>query len=81
MAYGISAFYILTNENVNLISIDPFQSTQWNNYGVNLLKEFKHRNLIVKCLLDKDKNLKTYTDESIASMNAENEKYLGYLPK
>jgi len=32
-------------------------------------------------LLDKDKNLKTYTDESIASMNAENEKYLGYLPK
>ena len=56
MAYGISAFYILTNENVNLISIDPFQSTQWNNYGVNLLKEFKHRNLIVKCLLDKDKN-------------------------
>jgi predicted O-methyltransferase YrrM len=40
MAYGISAFYILTNQNVNLISIDPFQNTQWNNYGMNLLKEF-----------------------------------------
>jgi len=40
MAYGISAFYILSNINTKLISIDPFQETQWSNYGVNLLKEF-----------------------------------------
>jgi|LauGreDrversion4_2_1035121.scaffolds.fasta_scaffold45853_3 predicted O-methyltransferase YrrM len=42
MAFGISATYILTgNKNASLISIDPFQSTQWENYGMKLLKEFK----------------------------------------
>ena len=41
MAYGISAFYMLLNPAVRLISIDPFQSTQWHNYGVKLLAEFK----------------------------------------
>lgn len=42
MAFGISATYILTgNKGSSLISIDPFQSTQWENYGVKLLKEFK----------------------------------------
>jgi len=40
MAFGISAFYILSNENTELISIDPFQKTQWNDGGVKLLKEF-----------------------------------------
>jgi predicted O-methyltransferase YrrM len=40
MAFGISAFYILSNKNTNLISIDPFQSTQWGNNGKKLLKEF-----------------------------------------
>jgi len=40
MAFGISAFYILSNEKTNLISIDPYQKTQWNNYGVKLLKQF-----------------------------------------
>jgi predicted O-methyltransferase YrrM len=40
MAYGVSAFYILSNLNTKLISIDPNQDTQWNNYGVKLLNEF-----------------------------------------
>ena len=40
MAFGISAFYILSNENTDLISIDPFQKIQWNNNGVKLLKQF-----------------------------------------
>jgi predicted O-methyltransferase YrrM len=40
MAFGISAFYILSNENTELISIDPFQKIQWNDNGVKLLKEF-----------------------------------------
>jgi predicted O-methyltransferase YrrM len=40
MAFGISAFYILSNKETQLISIDPFQSTQWNNNGIKLLKEF-----------------------------------------
>ena len=40
MAFGISAFYILSNKDTHLISIDPYQSTQWNNNGNKLLKEF-----------------------------------------
>jgi predicted O-methyltransferase YrrM len=40
MAFGISAFYILSNKNSTLVSIDPFQSTQWENNGIKLLKEF-----------------------------------------
>jgi len=39
-AFGISAFYILSNPNTTLISIDPFQKSQWNNYGKKLLKSF-----------------------------------------
>jgi predicted O-methyltransferase YrrM len=39
-AFGISAFYILSVKNTKLTSIDPFQKTQWNNNGINLLKEF-----------------------------------------
>jgi predicted O-methyltransferase YrrM len=45
MAFGISAFYILSsNKNVSLISIDPFQKDpkQWNSMGLNLIK---HLNL------------------------------------
>jgi predicted O-methyltransferase YrrM len=38
-ACGISAFYILSIKTTTLVSIDPFQSTQWNNYGKKLLKE------------------------------------------
>lgn len=39
MAFGISATYILENENTKLISIDPFQTTQWKSYGLKLLKQ------------------------------------------
>ena len=39
MAYGISAFYILQNKNAKLISIDPFQKSQWGYNGINLLKQ------------------------------------------
>jgi hypothetical protein len=40
MGFGIYSFYILSNKNVKLISVDPLQKTKWHNYGVNLLKEF-----------------------------------------
>lgn len=40
MAFGISAFYILSNQDANLTSIDPNQSTQWASNGINLLREF-----------------------------------------
>ena len=41
MAFGISAFYILSNTNTTLISIDPYQKTQWKCYGEKLIKESK----------------------------------------
>jgi predicted O-methyltransferase YrrM len=41
MAYGLSSFYILMNKNTSLISIDPYQTTQWKNNGVKLLTQFK----------------------------------------
>ena len=40
MAFGISALYILSNLQTKLISVDPFQSSQWNNKGLQLLQEF-----------------------------------------
>jgi predicted O-methyltransferase YrrM len=39
MAFGISTISILSNKKCNLISIDPFQSTQWESNGVKLIKE------------------------------------------
>jgi predicted O-methyltransferase YrrM len=51
MAFGISAFSILSNKSCKLISIDPNQSTQWESNGVKLLKEFgfnKRHKLIEK---------------------------------
>lgn len=42
MAFGISAVSILSNKKCSLISIDPNQSTQWENNGVKLLKEFNY---------------------------------------
>jgi predicted O-methyltransferase YrrM len=38
MANGVSSLYILTNLNTKLISIDPFQESQWKNIGIKLLK-------------------------------------------
>jgi predicted O-methyltransferase YrrM len=40
-AYGISAFYILSNPQTTLTSIDPNQKTEWDNQGIKLLKEYK----------------------------------------
>jgi predicted O-methyltransferase YrrM len=40
-AFGISAFYILSNQKTKLTSIDPYQKSQWNNKGLELLKEYK----------------------------------------
>ena len=52
MANGISSLYILTNPKTNLISIDPYQVTQWNNVGIKLLKNHnlqnRHRLIINK---------------------------------
>ena len=40
-ANGVSGFYILTaNKNTRLISVDPYQSTQWHNNGINMFKYF-----------------------------------------
>ncbi len=50
-AFGISAMYILSSgEDVTLISIDPFQSTQWNNNGKKLIKQLNmnHRHKIIE---------------------------------
>ena len=41
MACGISALYILQNESAHLTSIDPFQSSQWKNTGIELIKSCK----------------------------------------
>lgn len=40
MAFGTSAITILSNPKCNLISIDPFQTTQWESNGIKLVKEF-----------------------------------------
>ena len=50
MAFGISALYILQNKNTTLISIDPFQSTQWKNSGVEIVKnlEFDNRHKLIE---------------------------------
>lgn len=40
-ANGVSAVYILKNINTSLISIDPYQKTQWKNNGVKLIKNLK----------------------------------------
>lgn len=63
MAFGISAMYITlalknikSQENKSLISIDPNQSTQWKNSGVNLLKSIK-TNKMHKLYEDKSYNI------------------------
>lgn len=38
MAYGVSATYMLSINNVKLTSIDPFQTTQWKSSAIELLK-------------------------------------------
>jgi len=59
MAYGISSMYILLGlkklkkDDIKLDSIDPFQSTQWNNFGIKLVKKIKM-----------DKYHKLYEDKS-----------------
>lgn len=40
-AFGVSAFYMLSNSKTKLTSIDPFQKSQWHNKGLELLKEYK----------------------------------------
>ena len=56
MAFGVSSLYILSsNDDVELISIDPFQETQWYCSGVKLLKEFDLYNRH-KLMLEKDYN-------------------------
>ena len=40
MGSGILSFYILSNAKTNLISIDPYQKSKYNNSGINLLKDF-----------------------------------------
>jgi predicted O-methyltransferase YrrM len=72
MEHGIITMYILLalqdikNKNKQLISIDPYQSTQWSNYGINLVKsiglgkyhkllENKTTNILPKMLENKDK--------------------------
>lgn len=44
MAYGVSAITILSNKKCNLISIDPFQSSQWESNGTKLIESFGFSN-------------------------------------
>jgi len=44
LAFGISAIYILSNKNTSLTSIDPFQKTQWKNYGLKLIQQLNYDN-------------------------------------
>jgi|SaaInlStandDraft_5_1057022.scaffolds.fasta_scaffold06242_4 predicted O-methyltransferase YrrM len=67
MAFGISAFYILTaTKNVSLISIDPFQKDpkQWDSSGLNLIKkldiEEKHHFIEDKSYIALPQLLNTY---------------------
>ena len=43
MAFGISAFYILSSApDVTLVSVDPYQKTDWKSSGVKLLKTMNY---------------------------------------
>ena len=43
MAFGISAFYILSSSpDISLISIDPHQKTDWKSSGVKLIKKMNY---------------------------------------
>ena len=53
MAFGLSSFYILMNKNTSLVSVDPYQTSQWNNSGVKLLTQF---NFIKRHKLYKETN-------------------------
>ncbi len=65
MAFGISAFYILsTSPDINLISIDPTQSTQWEGSAVKLLKK-----------MDLDKNHELMEKKSYVALPELMEKY------
>ncbi len=51
LAHGLSSIYILKNKNTSLISIDPFQKSQWDNDGLKFIKHFnfdKRHKLIEK---------------------------------
>ncbi len=51
LAHGLSSIYILKNKNTSLISIDPFQKSQWDNDGLKFIKHFnfdKRHELIEK---------------------------------
>ena len=50
-AHGISSIYILKNKGTSLISIDPFQKSQWDNQGLKFVKHLgydKNHELIEK---------------------------------
>jgi predicted O-methyltransferase YrrM len=40
LAHGVSAFYILSNPDTTLVSIDPYQNSQWRGRGVDLIRSF-----------------------------------------
>jgi predicted O-methyltransferase YrrM len=59
MACGTSAFYMLSNKKIKLISIDPYQDTQWKNIGKNLLKYYE-MDIRHKLYLEKSYNCLPY---------------------
>jgi predicted O-methyltransferase YrrM len=70
MAFGISTSYILlSNKNVSLMSIDPYQKdkTQWNSMGLKLIKELeldeRHHYIPEKSYISMPKLLSTYGEE------------------
>ena len=70
MAFGVSAMYILSSsKDTTLISIDPFQSTQWNNYGASLIKMIgmnsRHKLIEEKSFIALPAMLKSHTFDFI----------------
>jgi predicted O-methyltransferase YrrM len=70
MGFGISSSYILlSNKDVSLTSIDPFQKdkTQWNSMGLKLLKELevneRHHYISEKSYISMPILLKTFNEE------------------
>jgi predicted O-methyltransferase YrrM len=53
-AFGISSNFILsTSDKITLVSIDPFQGSQWNDYGLKILR---HNGLIDRHRLIREKS-------------------------
>ena len=71
-ANGISALYILSSSKKNkLVSIDPFQKTQWNNNGIKLLTNSK--------LISRHKLIEKKSYEAMPELLKDNENKFDFI--